>query len=94
MSAGRMAAGLLIGFLLTGCAIGGAGKLNRVKLGMSEAEVIEAVGTPSTKSASGETAYLHYSLYSDWIFPDSYFVRLTAGKVDAFGRKGDFNLGY
>ena len=38
MSAGKMTTWLLIGLLLTGCAMGGAGKLNRVKLGMSEAD--------------------------------------------------------
>ena len=85
---------LLIVLMLTGCALGRAGKLNDVKMGMSEAEVIEAIGTPSTKSAMGDTAYLHYNLYSDWIFPEEYYVRLVNGKVDAYGRKGDFNLGY
>jgi len=94
MKASNIVVCLMVVFLLTGCAAGGAGKLNRVKIGMSETEVIEAIGTPSTKSASGDTAYLNYNLYSDWIFPDTYFVRLTAGKVDAFGKKGDFNLGY
>ena len=85
---------LAIGLLLTGCAAGGAGKLNQVKLGMTEAQVLAAIGTPSTKSASGDTTYLHYNLYSDWFFPDMYFVRLSEGKVDAYGRKGEFNLGY
>lgn len=85
---------ILVALMMAGCAMGGADRLNEVKLGMSEAEVIEAIGAPSTKSASGDTSYLHYNLYSSWIFPDEYFVRLTDGKVDAFGRKGDFNLGY
>ena len=85
---------LLMAFMLAGCAMGNADRLNEVKLGMSEAEVIETIGTPSTKSASGDTSYLHYNLYSGWIFPDEYFVRLTGSRVDAFGRKGDFNLGY
>jgi hypothetical protein len=74
--------------------MGGASRLNDVKLGMSEAEVIEAIGAPSTKSASGDTTYLHYQLYSSGLLPDPYFVRLTDGRVDAFGRRGDFNLGY
>jgi hypothetical protein len=85
---------ILSTMILAGCATGGASLLNEVKLGMSEAEVIEAIGAPSTTSASGDTAYLHYNLYSGGIFPDAYFVRLTEGRVDAFGRKGDFNLGY
>lgn len=94
MKVSNMTLWLLIGLFLTGCAMGGAGKLNDVRLGMDEAQVIEAVGNPSTKSASGDTMYLHYNLYTNWIFPDDYYVRLTAGKVDAFGRKGEFNLGY
>jgi hypothetical protein len=37
---------------------------------------------------------LKYQLISDWIFTDRYYVRLTDGRVDAFGRVGDFNLGF
>ena len=42
----------------------------------------------------GNTEYLKYQLISDWIFTDRYYVRLTDGRVDAFGRVGDFNLGF
>jgi len=76
--------------LLFGC----ASKLNQVQLGMSRDQVISAVGTPSSTSAMDNTEYLKYQLCSDWIFTDRYYVRLTNGKVDAFGRVGDYNLGY
>ena len=76
--------------LLFGC----ASKLNQVQLGMSRDQVISAVGTPSSTSAMDSTEYLKYQLCSDWIFTDRYYVRLTNGKVDAFGRVGDYNLGY
>lgn len=76
--------------LLFGC----ASKMNQVQLGMSRDQVISAVGTPSSTSAMDNTEFLKYQLCSDWIFTDRYFVRLTDGKVDAFGRVGDFNLGY
>jgi SmpA / OmlA family len=76
--------------LLIGC----ASQMNQVKLGMTRDEVISAAGTPSSTSAMENTEYLKYQLCSDWIFTDRYYVRLTDGKVDAFGRVGDFNLGY
>jgi hypothetical protein len=56
--------------------------------------VVGAIGSPSSTSEMGDTTYLKYQLCSDWIFTDRYFVRLTNDKVDAFGRVGDFNLGY
>jgi hypothetical protein len=76
--------------LLMGC----ASAMNAVKLGMTEDQVISAIGSPSSTSAMGNTRYLKYQLCSDWIFTDRYYVRLTDGQVDAFGRVGDFNLGY
>ncbi|MCU0559417.1 MAG: outer membrane protein assembly factor BamE [Desulfobacterales bacterium] len=76
--------------LLCGC----AGKMNEVRLGMTREQVVSAVGAPSSTSEMGATTYLKYQLCSDWIFTDRYYVRLTDGKVDAFGRVGDFNLGY
>jgi hypothetical protein len=92
MSATRLIGLGLVALLLLGC--GTASKLNSVQLGMTKAQVIDAVGTPSSTSEMGDTLYLKYQLCSDWIFTDRYYVRLTNGKVDAFGRVGDFNLGY
>jgi hypothetical protein len=82
----------LAALLLLSCAT--ASKLNSVQLGMTRAQVIDAIGTPGSTSEMGNTQYLKYQLCSDWIFTDRYYVRLTDGKVDAFGRVGDFNLGY
>jgi hypothetical protein len=76
--------------LLFGC----ASKMNHIQLGMSRDQVVGAIGSPSSTSEMGETTYLKYQLCSDWIFTDRYYVRLTNDKVDAFGRVGDFNLGY
>ncbi len=76
--------------LLFGC----ASKMNDVRIGMTREEVVGAVGSPSSTSEMGNTTFLKYQLCSDWIFTDRYFVRLTDGRVDAFGRVGDFNLGY
>ena len=82
----------LAALLLLGCA--SAGKMNSVQLGMTKDQVISAIGTPGSTSEMGNTQYLKYQLCSDWIFTDRYYVRLTDGSVDAFGRVGDFNLGY
>jgi hypothetical protein len=78
--------------LLMGCA--GASKMNSVQLGMTRDQVVSVIGSPSSTSEMGNTQYLKYQLCSDWIFTDRYYVRLTDGKVDAYGRVGDFNLGY
>jgi len=86
----RVAGLALAVMLLFGC----ASKMNQVQLGMTRDQVVGAIGSPSSTSEMGDTTYLKYQLCSDWIFTDRYFVRLTNDKVDAFGRVGDFNLGY
>jgi hypothetical protein len=86
----KLAVLLLAAVLLAGC----ASKMNEVRIGMSREQVVEAIGAPNSTSEMGNTAYLNYQLYSDWIFTDRYFVRLTDGRVDAFGRVGAFNLGH
>jgi hypothetical protein len=78
--------------LLAGC--GTASRLNAVQLGMTRDQVVEVAGTPGSTSQLGNTQYLKYQLINDWIFTDRYYVRLTDGRVDAFGRVGDFNLGF
>jgi hypothetical protein len=90
MAALRAVGLVLAVVLLAGC----ASQMNQVKLGMTRDQVINAVGAPSSTSAMDNIEYLKYQLCSDWIFTDRYYVRLSDGKVDAFGRVGDFNLGY
>jgi len=88
----RAIALLLLVLVLTGCAT--AARLNSVQVGMTKDQVIQTAGVPGSTSQMGNTEYLKYQLINDWIFTDRYFVRLTDGHVDAFGRVGDFNLGY
>jgi hypothetical protein len=90
MRAWRWAALALAVLALAGC----ASQTNQLQLGMSRAQVVEAMGSPSSTSEMGNTVYLKYRLHSDWIFSERYYVRLVDGKVDAYGRVGDFNLGY
>jgi hypothetical protein len=79
-------------FLLSGCAF--SSKMNNLRLGMTKVEVIEVMGNPSSTSGEDDTLYLKYRLLSDYLFKDDYYVRLTNGKVDAYGSAGQFNLGY
>jgi len=63
---------------------------------MTKAEVIAAMGPPVSVSAKEGTEYLNYKLsetgddaFMGWTTP--YYVRIVNGKVDAFGRHGDFD---
>lgn len=90
------AALVLVVALLTvfaGCA-GTSEKMNRVQIGMTESQVVETIGTPDSTSATADILYLRYRLSSGWLFYDDYYVRLRDGLVEAYGRAGDFGLGY
>jgi len=80
-------------FFLFGCA-GSSKKMNLLKLGMTRQEVIDAIGEPASTSAKRNTVYLNYHLSSGGFYGDAYYVRLQDGKVDAYGKAGDFNLSY
>lgn len=80
--------------ILFGCAT--AHKINNVQLGMTKQEVIAAIGKPTSISAKDGTEYLNYrfSETDDHAFygvTTPYFVRLVNGKVDSYGRTGDFD---
>ena len=79
-------------FLLVGC--GSASKLNRVELGMSQEEVINVVGEPNSTSAAEDLVYLRYNLWTEGFFWEDYFVQIKDDRVEAYGRIGDFGLGY
>lgn len=85
---------ILVLMILFGCAT--AYKMNKVVLGMTKTEVIQALGKPVSVSAQGKSEYLNYKLSetSDdaacgWATP--YYVRLVDGKVESYGRMGDFD---
>ena len=84
---------LLAAALLLGCAAS-AKKMNELQLGMTEAEVIEAIGEPNSTSSSQGEVLLKYELRASGLWTTTYFVRLQGGKVDAYGQVGDFGLGY
>jgi len=85
---------LLTALVVAGCAT--ASKISKVKIGMTKEEVITVMGKPASVSAQGRTEYLNYSLSEtdDEAFygiTRPYYVRLIDGRVDSFGRLGDFD---
>ncbi len=66
--------------------------MNKLKLGMTKPEVIEAIGSPNSTSAAGDIEYLRYRLNSSSFSADEYYVKLLDGKVDAYGKRGDLNI--
>jgi len=71
--------------------------MNKLSLGMTKSQVIEAMGNPDSTSAQGGAEYLKYNLWRDFWdrrpgdYSDGYFVRLMNGKVESYGRMGDFD---
>jgi len=72
--------------------------LTRISVGMEKEEVINRLGKPTRVAVQGPIEYLEYEAYDnsgwDWKGKRNYrwmFVRLVNGKVDEFGRKGDFD---
>ena len=85
---------IIVAFLLIGCAT--SHKINMISVGMTKDEVLKAMGPPVSISATEGVEYLNYKLsetdddaFMGWTTP--YYVRIRDGKVDAFGRHGDFD---
>lgn len=79
---------------LIGCAT--AHKINQVNVGMTKNEVIAVMGQPVSVSATEGVEYLNYRLSETddnafYGITTPYYVRIKNGKVDAFGRHGDFD---
>jgi len=90
----HLIATLLTVLLLAGCAT--AYKISGVQLGMTKDDVIRVMGKPTSVSAQGGSEYLNYALSETdndasrgWTKP--YYVRLINGKVESYGRAGDFD---
>ena len=90
----KLLATILLSLILSACAT--SGKINRISLGMTKAEVIGLMGAPVSTSATDGTEYMNYRLSetSDEAFEGRttpYFVRIVNGRVDSYGRTGDFD---
>jgi len=87
---------ILIAILaLVGCAT--APKMNRLSVGMTKQEVLAAMGAPTSTAANADgIEILRYRLSAtrhDAFHhrTEEYFVRLASGKVDSYGKMGDFD---
>lgn len=74
--------------------------LTKISIGMTKEQVIAQLGKPTRVSVIAGLEYLEYEAYDSHQRPfvgtvrDNYralFVRIINGKVDAFGKKGDFD---
>jgi hypothetical protein len=92
MRMGRFLCMMAALMVIAGCA--SSKKINEITLGMSRDQVITQMGAPNSTSAKDNIEYLNYKLATDGLFRDDYFVRLVDGQVDAYGRAGDFGMGY
>jgi len=81
--------------MLFGCAT--AHKIGQIELGMAKSEVTQILGTPLSFSAQDRTEYLNYKLVekgwpsTECNITTPYYVRLVDGKVESYGRTGDFD---
>jgi len=89
----RMIILLALSILVVGCA-GSAKKINNLNVGMTKAEVIEAMGEPNYTSGARDVEILSYKLTSNSLYSDTYFVRIINGSVDRFGQQGSFGSFY
>jgi hypothetical protein len=73
------------------------GDMSTVSVGMTKAQVMQIKGRPDETRAQGGAEYLLYTNYG-WANNngtwgqnnEKYFVRLINGKVEAYGKLGDF----
>lgn len=87
---------VFMALFMVACA--GTPKMNRLSVGMTKAEAIASMGRePDSTSAQGGVEYLTYNLWRDFWdrrpgdYSDNFFVRLINGRVESYGRSGDFD---
>ena len=80
---------LVMALLVGGCQTP-SNQLNKVHLGMSEADVIKILGPPASIADNHDGKTLYYTLREDWAGATlaQYSVKLIDGKVDYYGRDG------
>jgi hypothetical protein len=60
--------------------------LQNISVGMSKAEVLQQLGTPTDAAGSGNIEYFWYNPVNR--FWQRYYVRLVNGKVESYGPLG------
>jgi len=101
----RFCIALCVSVVLAGC-VSSSSHLNSVSIGMTKPDVIKVMGQPTDTRGNSHAEFLIYHLASEpWIAraaayhqgvagygEDDYCIRLVDGKVDAYGRQGDFDF--
>lgn len=90
---------VVMGGLLAACATPGSSlskpDLSQISVGMSKEEVISRLGKPHEVAQQGQTEYFTYNFDHPFdgrpAIVESYYVRFAAGRVESYGRKGDFD---
>lgn len=87
---------VLIGLSLsfTGCVtVTNPQRMNDLTVNMSKKEVLSVMGKPSSTAApNSRVELLRYKMAgkTDW-YAEEYFIRLVDGKVESYGKMGDFD---
>ena len=81
---------------LVGCAT--ASRTDRLSLGMTKEQVLAVMGQPASTAADHDVEVLRYKLSTTGHDAfhhrtEEYFVRLVSGKVERFGKAGDWESG-
>jgi hypothetical protein len=80
---------VVVGFLV-GCTT--ASRLNDVSIGMSKPDVVKVMGSPATTRAQSGSEFLTWKLFDRVGGPyEDYYVKLVGGKVESYGKLGDFD---
>ena len=76
---------------VTGCAK--PPEFGGINIGMTETEIVSRLGKPDSVAVKGDTKYFEYVSYWGLDRNDyqQWFVRLIDGKVESFGKMGDFD---
>ena len=87
---------LIVLVVFVGCAT--ASKTNGLRLGMTRAQVLAVMGQPASTAADNDVEVLRYKLSATGHDAfhhrtEEYFVRLVSGKVERFGKAGDWESG-
>lgn len=87
---------MLAGALLLTACMTPTSRLNKISVGMTQAEGTAAIGEPVSKAAQGDAEVFRYHLSTPeqimWTGGyNEYFVRFVGGRVESFGRMGDFD---
>jgi hypothetical protein len=90
---------MIVAVVMVGCHTidDSARDFSKIRIGMSRDEVIAAKGNPFETAAKDGTEYLMWAMGATelgvyYVHEDEkYYVRLVDGKVDSYGKVGDFD---